>query len=195
LVLTCGEETLGAFNSLQWLVQNRPGLVAAQFALNEGGGGLLDNHGRLVEQDLVLAEKTTRNYRLETINPGGHSSLPVHDNAIYELADALVKVRAYEFPIKVTRRAAPLDPRIVRPAERLVEKYFPGVPLVPVMATGSSDGPYLQAIGIPVYGVPGVWADADFNGVHGLNEYISARSLFVGRDLMTGLVKVYANLY
>jgi acetylornithine deacetylase/succinyl-diaminopimelate desuccinylase-like protein len=68
------------------------------------------------------------------------------------------------------------------------------VPLVPVMATGSSDGPYLQAIGIPVYGVPGVWADTDFNGVHGLNEYISVRSLFVGRELLTELVKVYANV-
>jgi acetylornithine deacetylase/succinyl-diaminopimelate desuccinylase-like protein len=61
------------------------------------------------------------------------------------------------------------------------------------MATGSSDGPYLEAIGIPVYGVPGVWADSDFNGAHGLNEYISVRSLFVGRDLMTDLVKIYAN--
>ncbi len=305
LVLTCGEETLGAFNSLQWLVQNRPEWVAAEFALNEGGGGLLDQEGKLLEQDLVVAEKTTRNYRLETINPGGHSSIPVRDNAIYELADALVKVRGYEFPMKVTpinqayfaktgalradelgramvalaqnpddtaalaevskdrlynallhttcvatlldgghatnalpQRAganvncrifpgetaegtlaaleaaigdpslkvtliprnkplassAPLDPRIVRPAEKLVEKYFPGVPLVPVMATGSSDGPYLQAIGIPVYGVPGVWADTDFNGVHGLNEYISVRSLFVGRELLTELVKVYANV-
>jgi acetylornithine deacetylase/succinyl-diaminopimelate desuccinylase-like protein len=304
LALTCGEETIGAFNSLQWLVQNRPELVAAEFALNEGGGGLLDDHGKMLEQDLVVAEKTTRNYRLETVNPGGHSSIPIRDNAIYELADALIRVREYEFPMKVTpinqayfaktgavrgdelgramvalaqnpddaaalakvskdrvynallhttcvatlldgghasnalpQRAganvncrifpgetaegtraaleaamgdprvkvtliprnkplassAPLDPRIVRPAEKLVAKYFPGVPLVPVMATGSSDGPYLEAIGIPVYGVPGVWADSDFNGAHGLNEYISVRSLFVGRDLMTDLVKIYAN--
>jgi len=83
-------------------VQNRPELVAAEFALNEGGGGLLDEQGRMIEQDLVVAEKTTRNYRLETTNPGGHSSIPVRDNAIYELADALVKVRAHEFPMKVT---------------------------------------------------------------------------------------------
>jgi len=102
LALTCGEETIGAFNSLQWLVQNRPELVAAEFALNEGGGGLLDDHGKMLEQDLVVAEKTTRNYRLETVNPGGHSSIPIRDNAIYELADALIRVREYEFPMKVT---------------------------------------------------------------------------------------------
>jgi acetylornithine deacetylase/succinyl-diaminopimelate desuccinylase-like protein len=86
----------------------------------------------------------------------------------------------------------PLDPKIIGPAEKLVAKYFPGVPLVPTMSTGATDGIFLEAIGIPVYGAPGGWADPDGNGVHGLNERRSVRSVFVGRDFLTDLVKVYA---
>jgi acetylornithine deacetylase/succinyl-diaminopimelate desuccinylase-like protein len=87
----------------------------------------------------------------------------------------------------------PLDPKVVRPAETLVARYFPGVPLVPVMATGATDGRYLDAIGIPTYGAPGVWRDPDGSGVHGLNERNSVRSVYVGRDFLTDLVKAYAD--
>jgi acetylornithine deacetylase/succinyl-diaminopimelate desuccinylase-like protein len=245
-----------------------------------------------------------QNYRLETVNAGGHSSIPIRDNAIYELADALAKLRDYEFPVKFSattraffakagaaradelgramqalslnpddaaaeasvskdrsyhsmlrttcvatllegghannalpQRAAanvncrifpgetvegtrttletvigdagvkvtivapvrplavppPLDPRIIGPAEKLVAKYFPGVPLVPTMSTGTTDGIFLEAIGIPVYGAPGGWSDPDGNGVHGLNERRSVRSVFIGRDFLTDLVKQYAD--
>ncbi len=86
----------------------------------------------------------------------------------------------------------PLDPKVVGPAEKLVAKYFPGVPLIPVMSTGATDGIFLEAIGIPVYGAPGGWGDPDGNGAHGLNERRSVRSVFVGRDFLTDLVKTYA---
>ena len=89
--------------------------------------------------------------------------------------------------------APPLDPKIIGPAEKLVAKYFPGVPLIPTMATGATDAVFLGAIGIPVYGVPGGWLDPDYNGVHGLNERRSVRSVFVGRDFITDLVKLYAD--
>jgi acetylornithine deacetylase/succinyl-diaminopimelate desuccinylase-like protein len=79
------------------------------------------------------------------------------------------------------------------PAEKLVARYFPGVPLVPTMSTGATDGIYLEAIGIPVYGVPGFWGDPDGNGVHGLNERRSVRALYVGRDFLNDLIKAYAN--
>jgi hypothetical protein len=52
---------------------------------------------------------------------------------------------------------------------------------------------FLEAIGIPVYGAPGGWGDPDGNGVHGLNERRSVRSVFVGRDFLTDLIKVYAD--
>jgi acetylornithine deacetylase/succinyl-diaminopimelate desuccinylase-like protein len=304
LALTCGEETTFAFNGAQWLAQNRPELIAAAFALNEGGGGRTDGHGKLVVQSIQVGEKAVQNYRLETVNAGGHSSIPIRDNAIYELSDALTKVRDHEFPVKFTdttraffakagaargdelghamvalaqnpadaaaeaivskdrsyhsmlrttcvatllegghannalpQRAAanvncrifpgetvegtqaaleaaigdpgvkvtlvqpirpiavppPLDPKIMGPAEKLVAKYYPGVPLIPSMSTGATDGIFLEAIGIPVYGAPGGWGDPDGNGVHGLNERRSVRSVFVGRDFLTDLVKVYAD--
>jgi acetylornithine deacetylase/succinyl-diaminopimelate desuccinylase-like protein len=87
----------------------------------------------------------------------------------------------------------PLDPRIVAPAERLVARYFPGVPLIPTMSTGATDATYLAPIGIPTYGVPGGWGDPDGNGTHGLNERREIRSVFVGRDFLYDLVKAYAS--
>lgn len=304
LALTCGEETTYAFNGAEWLAKNRPELIAAAFALNEGGGGRTDGHGKLLVQSMQVGEKAAQNYTLETVNAGGHSSIPIRDNAIYELADALQKVRDHEFPVTLseTTRAffakagaargdelgramvalsqnpadaaaetivskdrsyhsllrttcvatlldgghannalpqrahanincrifpgetvqgtqaaleaaiadpgvkvtlvppvrpvavpPPLDPKIFGPAEKLVAKYFPGVPLIPSMSTGATDGIYLEAIGIPVYGVPGGWGDPDGNGAHGLNERRSVRSVFIGRDFLTDLIKVYAD--
>lgn len=75
-------------------------LVDAEFALNsDGGGGTIDENGRDLVYGLQTAEKTFASFELTVRNPGGHSSLPRADNAIYELADALKKVQAYRFPI------------------------------------------------------------------------------------------------
>jgi acetylornithine deacetylase/succinyl-diaminopimelate desuccinylase-like protein len=304
LALTCGEETTYAFNGAEWLAKNRPELISAAFVLNEGGSGRTDGHGKLLYESIQVGEKGFQNYRLETVNAGGHSSIPIRDNAIYELSDALLKVRDYEFPVKFSdttrafftkagavraddlghamialsrdpndavaeaivskdrtyhsmlrttcvatllegghannalpQRAAanvncrifpgetvegtqaalvaaigdpgvkvtmvppvrpvamppPLDPKIIGPADELVAKYFPGVPLVPQMLAGATDGVFLEAIGMPVYGVPFGWIDPDGNGMHGLNERRSVRSVFVARDFVIDLVKLYAN--
>jgi acetylornithine deacetylase/succinyl-diaminopimelate desuccinylase-like protein len=82
---------------------------------------------------------------------------------------------------------------VVEPARQMVAKYYPGVPLVPVMSTGATDGIFLEAIGIPVYGVPGSWGDPDGNGTHGLNERKGVRSVYIARDFLTDLVKLYAD--
>ncbi len=304
LALTCGEETTFAFNGAEWLTKNKPDLIAAEFAINEGGGGRLDPDGKRVVLAMQVGEKAVQNFRVETTNRGGHSSVPTPDNAIYELADALKAVQSYEFPLKLTKttrtffsktgpamggimgkaiadllanpndaeadkivssnatfhsmlrttcvatlldgghannalpqrsgsnvncrifpgetpesiRTAlmaainnpkatvtlippirplavppPLNDRMVKPAEALAKKYFPGVPVVPLMSTGATDGIFLAAIGIPTYGVPGIFAEADFNGVHGLNERIRVRSLYEGRDYLFDLIKLYAN--
>ncbi|AYJ87600.1 M20/M25/M40 family metallo-hydrolase [Sphingomonas paeninsulae] len=304
LALTCGEETSYAFNGAAWLAQNRPELIAAEFALNEGGGGELDPSGKKMSLAMQVGEKAVQNYRIEATNPGGHSSRPVPDNAIYELADALRAVRMYEFPAKFTdttrayfsqtaknvggqmggaitallanptdtaankivstdptyhstlrttcvatlldgghannalpqraganincrifpgetnetTRAAlvtaindpkinltmtppirpiakppALDAKIVGPATAVAEKHFPGVPILPLMSTGATDGIFLEAIGIPVYGVPGIFGESDFNGIHGLNERMRVSSLYEGRDYLFDLVKVYAS--
>src|ERR1700724_2593277 len=102
MALTCGEETTFAFNGAQWLAKNKPDLIAATFALNEGGGGRTDGHGKLMVESIQVGEKASQNYRLETVNAGGHSSIPIRANAIYELADALTKIRDHEFPVKMS---------------------------------------------------------------------------------------------
>ncbi len=102
LALTCGEETTFAFNGAQWLANNKRDLIDAEFALNEGGGGRLDAAGNRVLLAVQVGEKAAQNYTFLATNPGGHSSQPVADNAIYELADALKAVQGYEFPVKFT---------------------------------------------------------------------------------------------
>ena len=102
LALTCGEETTSAFNGAQWLATHRPDMIAAEFALNEGGGGMLDASGRPVLLAMQVGEKDVQNYWLEVTNPGGHSSRPVPENAIYRLAAAVTKVGEHEFPVTFT---------------------------------------------------------------------------------------------
>ena len=101
LALTCGEESDGAFNGADWLAKNRPDLVRADFGLNEGGGGRLDDKGQRESLSVGVGQKAYEDFRLTVTNPGGHSSRPRPDNAIYQLADALLKVRGYDFPFKL----------------------------------------------------------------------------------------------
>ncbi|HEX8553614.1 MAG TPA: M20/M25/M40 family metallo-hydrolase, partial [Sphingomonas sp.] len=100
MALTCGEESGARMNGAEWLTKNRSELIAAGFALNEGGGGGKDASGRIVAQNMQVGEKANRNFELTVTNPGGHSSVPRSDNAIYQLAAALTRVGAYTFPIR-----------------------------------------------------------------------------------------------
>jgi acetylornithine deacetylase/succinyl-diaminopimelate desuccinylase-like protein len=94
-------------------------------------------------------------------------------------------------PVKPIAKVPPLDPAIIDPMKQLSARYFRGVPVVPTMSTGATDGLYLAAVGIPTYGVPGIWTDPDANGIHGLNERMEVQSLYTGRDYLTDLVKAY----
>ena len=105
MALTCGEETNEAFNGASWLANNRPDLVSADFGLNEGGGGRLTPDGQRDTLSVQVGEKASQNFELEVTNPGGHSSRPQPDNAIYNLANALMKIQAYTFPVKLTDTA------------------------------------------------------------------------------------------
>ncbi len=302
LALTCGEETTFAFDGAQWLAQNRPDLIAAEFALNEGGGGRNDATGRRQQLNVQVGEKAAQNYTFLVTNPGGHSSQPLPDNAIYDLADALERVRGHEFsvrftdttrayftatakqtggetgaaitrlltdpsdaaadaivsrdkamhstlrttcvatllsaghaenalpqratanvncrifpgetvagtlatlktlagpkvtvtanePIRPVAQPPALDPKVIDPMRAVAAKHFPGVPLVPLMSTGATDGIFLEAIGIPVYGAPGLFTDPDLNNIHGLNEKMGVRALYDGRDYLYDLVRAYA---
>ncbi|HZZ31549.1 MAG TPA: M20/M25/M40 family metallo-hydrolase [Phenylobacterium sp.] len=99
MALTCGEETNGAFNGAEYLAKNKRDLIDAAFAINEGGGGNLDAAGKPVFQGIQVGEKLSQNFTLEVTNPGGHSSRPLPDNAIYHLANALVRIQGYRFPV------------------------------------------------------------------------------------------------
>ena len=93
LALTCGEETGEAFNGAEWLVKNHKDWIQADFALNEGSVGIRDKSGKPVSLGMQAGEKVYQDFRVEATNPGGHSSRPRPDNAIYELAAALVRHR------------------------------------------------------------------------------------------------------
>ena len=308
LALTCGEETAGALNGAQWLTQNRRELIDAAFAINEGASGELDASGKRVLLQVQAGEKLAQNYRLEVTNPGGHSSRPVKDNAIYRLAGALKRIEPYEFPpqftdgnrayfrgmakieaakgdtatanamsaflkdpndaqaialvaakdpswnatlrttcvatmleaghatnalpqraranincrifpgvsaesvrmkleelvgdpaVKVTTLETrgpsspppPLTPQILGPVEKLAAQFWPGVPVVPILQPGATDGEFLNASGIPTYGIEPLFLGRDLGNVHGLNEYVSVQSLMECRDFLYRLVRIYA---
>jgi acetylornithine deacetylase/succinyl-diaminopimelate desuccinylase-like protein len=309
LALTCGEETAGAFNGAQWLVNNQRDLIDAAFAVNEGAFGELDAEGHKVAMEIQAGEKTAQNFRLEVTNPGGHSSRPLKDNAIYRLAAALTRIEGYDFPAQFTdgnrayftgmakiqaakgntdvadamqalvknpndstaiamvsakdpswnatlrttcvatmldaghatnalpQRARanincrifpgvapdavrlkleelvadpavkvatletrgpsspppPLTPQILAPVEQLTAKFFPGVPVLPILQPGATDGEFLNAAGIPTYGIEPLFAGPDLGHIHGLNEYISVKSLMDCRDFLYRLVKIYSD--
>lgn len=100
MALTCGEEGGGFVNGAHWLTSHHRDLIDAGIALNEGAGGELDASGARIDHTVLAAEKTPVNFIFETTNPGGHSSRPMPDNAIYHLIRAVDRVSRYEFPLQ-----------------------------------------------------------------------------------------------
>jgi acetylornithine deacetylase/succinyl-diaminopimelate desuccinylase-like protein len=101
MALTCGEEAGSAFEGVEYLVKHERQLIDAAFALNEFAYGVLDAQGHRVVMEIEAGEKTDQDYRLEVVNPGGHSSRPVKNNAIYHLAAGLTRLSGYEFPVQL----------------------------------------------------------------------------------------------
>lgn len=297
LLLTADEEG-GPNNGIDWLVRNHRELIDAAYAINEGGGGMLKD-GKRLSNTVQASEKVYQSFQFEVTNPGGHSSLPRRDNAIYDLAAALVRIGQYDFPVQLNevtraffeRTAAiespeiaqamggvlqdpsdaaavdrlartpgynarlrttcvatlldgghaqnalpqraqavvncrilpghdpadvqrtlervvanpnvnvtpigtatpsppsPLTPEIVSTIERVTHEMWPGVPVIPTMSTGATDGLYLRNAGIPVYGVSGIFNDVDDVRAHGQDERISTRSFYEGLEFTYRLLK------
>ena len=303
LALTTDEEIIPSkFSGIEYLIKNHRNLIDAEFALNEGGGGLLDKNGKPLYHGIQAGEKVFQTYRLEVTNPGGHSARPSKDNAIYHLAAGLARLAQHDFPFKllpVTRsyfdRAAdfesgaiaadmkaivreppdaaalarlsnipmfnalirttcvatmldaghatnalpqraravvncrvlpgepvdevqktltrvlandkisitpdgeavlspppPLTPEIMRPVSEITAIMWPGVPVIPTLSAGATDGRFLANIGIPTYGITGKFSDADGNGVHGLNERIRVKSFYEGHQFLDRLIRALA---
>jgi acetylornithine deacetylase/succinyl-diaminopimelate desuccinylase-like protein len=100
IVAATTDEEGGGANGVSWLIANHRPLIDAEYGLNEGGSGRVRD-GKKLSHDIQLAEKKVLNIQLQSTNPGGHSSRPVKDNAITHLAEALVKVGAYDFPVNL----------------------------------------------------------------------------------------------
>jgi acetylornithine deacetylase/succinyl-diaminopimelate desuccinylase-like protein len=297
VALTADEEGGGPYNGVEWLLKNKRELIDAELCLNEGGWGESERGTRL-SNDVQVSEKYVINYRLEVRNKGGHSSLPVADNAIYHLAGALDRVSRFTFPLKtndVTReyframskiekgavasdlaaiasgdatamarvaqssvpwnatlrttcvatqlegghaknalpqlaaanvncRVLPEDgvdyvtsalrgaiadtavsltidgtPRSGAPSpmrddlmsavKAATTAVWPGVPAVPMMVMGGTDGMYLRAAGIPTYGVQGIFYDRDDIRFHGRDERVKVQSFYEGQTFLYDLVK------
>jgi acetylornithine deacetylase/succinyl-diaminopimelate desuccinylase-like protein len=297
LALTADEEG-GKSNGVDWLLKNHRDLIEAEFVLNHDGGGIVSEHGKPVMMEVDATEKLYADFQLTVTNPGGHSSLPVPDNAIYHLTDGLGRLERFEFPVdlnEVTRayydrmskvvsgqRAAdmqailktppdpaaverlskdpidhsklrttcvatrleaghannalpqmaranvncriapghsaedirqklielladpkitvkyvgaigevtehgtsrqsyappPLRPDVFQPMEKVVSEMWPGVPVIPTMATGASDGVYTNAAGLPTYGINGTAIDRDDVRAHGKDERLGVESYY-----------------
>src|SRR6266436_4495976 len=304
LALTADEEG-GTSNGVDWLLKNNRELVDAEFVLNHDGGGILAEHGKPQMMVVDASEKLYSDYQLTVTNHGGHSSLPVPDNAIYHLADGLARLERYQFPFELTnitrayyermakvatgQRAAdmlailrnppdleavarlsqdpidnstmhttcvatrlsaghannalpqtaqanvncrivpghsteeirqelekvlsdpkitvrevgglggvtnrksyappPLRPDVFQPLERVVPTMWPGLPVIPDMATGASDGVYTNAAAMPTYAVSGEAIDRDDIRAHGKDERIRVESFYRAVDFYYRFLK------
>ena len=99
VALTADEEGGGPYNGVAWLIKNQRKLIDAELCLNEGGRGEMV-HSKRISNSVQAAEKWYLDLRLEVRNKGGHSSVPVPDNAIYHLASALMRLSQFGFPLK-----------------------------------------------------------------------------------------------
>jgi acetylornithine deacetylase/succinyl-diaminopimelate desuccinylase-like protein len=293
LALTADEEG-GTSNGVDWLIKNNRELIDAEFVLNHDGGGILSEKGKPQFMTVDASEKLYADYQLTVTNPGGHSSLPTPDNAIYHLADGLARLERHQFPFELTnitrayyermtkiatgQRAAdiqailktppdpaavarlskdpidnsimhttcvatrlsgghannalpqtaqanvncrilpghppeeirqelekvlaepkisvrelgaiggitnrksypppPLRPDLFQPLEKITDSMWLGLPVIPDMATGASDGVYTNAAGMPTYCVSGEAIDRDDIRAHGKDERVRVAAFY-----------------
>lgn len=313
LALTADEEG-GKSNGVGWLLENHRDLIDAEYVINPDGGGVDMEHGKPLAMDVDASEKLYGDYQLTATNPGGHSSLPVPDNAIYHIAGALMRLQSYTFPFelnaitrayfermstiesgqtaadmkaiiaasspdkaaidrlsqnaeynaimrttcvatrlsaghannalpqsaqanvncrilpghsleevrqdlarifddtKITVRyvdnagevhhsapdhkalpPAALKPEVMQPLEKLVDEMWPGIPVIPTMATGASDGVFTNAAGMPTYGICGIALETNDVRAHGKDERVPIDSYYKGVEFYYQFVKLLDN--
>ncbi|HEX3912947.1 MAG TPA: M20/M25/M40 family metallo-hydrolase [Steroidobacteraceae bacterium] len=107
------------------------------------------------------------------------------------VADPAVKISSPETR-GPTAAPPPLTPAVMAPIEKLAAEFWPGVPVLPILQAGATDGEFTNAVGIPTFGVEPVFMGPDIGNIHGLNEYVGVKSLLEGREFLYRLVKIYA---
>jgi acetylornithine deacetylase/succinyl-diaminopimelate desuccinylase-like protein len=89
---------------------------------------------------------------------------------------------------------SPLTPEIMQAITRVTEEMWPGVPVVPFMSTGATDGLYFRQAGIPIYGVSGLFGDMDDVRAHGRDERMGVRDFFDGQEFLWWLVNALSGV-
>jgi acetylornithine deacetylase/succinyl-diaminopimelate desuccinylase-like protein len=107
------------------------------------------------------------------------------------IADPAVKVSSPETR-GPTASPPPLSREVMAPIEKLTAEFWPGIPVLPILQAGATDGEFTNAVGIPTFGVEPVFIGPDLGNIHGLNEYVGVKSLLEGREFLYRLVKIYA---
>lgn len=100
LALTADEEG-GNFNGVDWLLKTHRDWIEADYCVNLDGGDFMSEQGKHIYTAMQASEKVYVDFQLEVKNPGGHSSRPIPDNAIYHLAGGLARLAAFEFPVQL----------------------------------------------------------------------------------------------
>jgi acetylornithine deacetylase/succinyl-diaminopimelate desuccinylase-like protein len=307
LALTADEEG-GTANGVDWLLTKHRDWISAEYCINLDGVEFEKDKGKLLLAGLQASEKVYVDYQFESLNPGGHSSVPSPDNAIYHLSDALSRLRSFTFPVnmsEITRNyflktaelssgqtaedmlavakdppdqsaiarlsevpyfnsvlhttcvatmlngghaanalpqmaranvncrifpgeepeavrkilagvaadpkvtvtivplknvdgqnvpqvgvpPSPLLPEVVQAEEKTVQSLWPGLPVVPTMSTGASDGRYLRIAGIPTYGIACMFYEVNDNRAHGKDERIPVKDFDDGVEVSYRLVR------
>jgi acetylornithine deacetylase/succinyl-diaminopimelate desuccinylase-like protein len=121
----------------------------------------------------------------------------VTPESVLHKLEELVGDPAVKVTLSETRGPAPppppLTPRVLGPVQKLTAQFWPGLPVLPLLQAGATDGEFLNAVGIPTYGFMPIFAGPDLGNIHGLNEYVGVKTLLEGRDFLYRLVKIYAD--
>lgn len=122
----------------------------------------------------------------------GETSAQTRAELVRVVADDSVHVTAIDDGSAIPTSPSPLTAEVMAPVEAVTRRLWPGVPVIPLMETGATDGAYLRAAGIPTYGVSGVFIDIDDVRAHGRDERIIVRSFYDGVEYIYQLVKEFA---
>jgi acetylornithine deacetylase/succinyl-diaminopimelate desuccinylase-like protein len=122
----------------------------------------------------------------------GNDPKVIRDQLEKVVADPAIKITLAADPDPVSP-PPPLTPKIMAPATKVATKIWPGVPFIPAMLTGATDGRFTNAAGVPTYGLSGLMAGADGDHIHGLDERIQVKALMNGRQFLYEVVKLYAD--
>jgi acetylornithine deacetylase/succinyl-diaminopimelate desuccinylase-like protein len=310
LALTADEEG-GDYNGVDWLLKHHRDWIDAEYCVNLDGGDFMSENGKKIYGAVQASEKVYVDFQFEVKNPGGHSSRPTRDNAIYHLAEGLARLAKFSFPAELneitrsmleksaaveggpfaadmkaaaktpldgaailrlsensfynailrttcvatmlsgghapnalpqTARAnvncrilpgedpnkvretlvnvvddpqikvtfveqhdadgnlilpsrvppSPLKPDLMKAVESAARTVWGPLPIMPVMDTGASDGRYLRMMGIPTYGIAGVFLDLDNRRAHGQDERVRVQDFYDGVEFNYNLIRTLA---